>query len=238
MKTTALSMTGLALVLMTGSAGLALAQAQSPAQAPDQPPAQARPAERPMAQAPRGGHGGPGFGMPILSYDADGDGRVTVEEVEARQAERFEAADADGNGLLSPEEVSAYAEALRAEREEMRRAARQAALIARMDADGDGQLSLDEISGVQPETSRFDRILDRLDTDGDGALTEEELQAPRKRMAERGAHRPEGAHGMHRDGDRKGPMQGYRHGEHHGDERGHERGHERGRGTPGWVEGR
>ncbi|QRF65861.1 EF-hand domain-containing protein [Ponticoccus alexandrii] len=227
MKTTALSMTGLALVLMVGSAGLALAQSQ----APDQAPAQARPAERPMAQAPRGGHGGPGFGMPILSYDADGDGRVTVEEVEARQAERFAAADADGDGLLSPEEVSAYAEALRAEREEMRRAARQAALIARMDADGDGLLSLDEISGVQPATSRFDRILDRLDTDGDGALTEEELQAPRKRMAERGAHRPDG---VHRDGDRKGPMQGYRHREHHGQERGHERG----RGTPWWTEGR
>jgi hypothetical protein len=165
------SMTGLALLLVMGVAGAA--QAHGPAR------------------------GAAALGAPVMSYDADGDGKVTAEEVESRKAARFAEADADGDGFLSAPEVGAYAEALRAERA----ARRSAAVIARLDQDGDGRLSAAEVAGMRPASSGFDRMLERLDADGDGALSAEELQAAKARRGGKGGerHRERGGahHGPH-----------------------------------------
>lgn len=69
--------------------------------------------------------------------DADGDGQVTLEEMEAfaiermrdRVAERFGRLDADGDGVVTVEEFAAQADAR----------------FARMDRDGDGNLTIHDL---------------------------------------------------------------------------------------------
>jgi hypothetical protein len=73
----------------------------------------------------------------VLAADADGDGAVTLEEMEAfaiarvreHVAERFARMDADGDGTISAEEL----------------AARWQNRFARMDRDGDGNLTIHDL---------------------------------------------------------------------------------------------
>lgn len=105
--------------------------------------------------------------MTFQSLDADGDGRLTAEEMSANRAARFAAADADGDGLLSADEMRAAQEA--------QRMARAERIIARMDADGDGLLSLQEIGARRDPAWMFDR----MDADEDGVISAEEFEAMR-----------------------------------------------------------
>ena len=109
---------------------------------------------------------------PLESYDADGDGSVTQEEVEAGRTRRFAEADADGDGALSPTELLAMEEAIR---EEIR-LARATQVVTRMDDNGDGLLQAEELAARSPQVAP---IFDRLDTDNDGAITQEEMAAAR-----------------------------------------------------------
>ena len=127
---------------------------------------------------PRGMDGGPDAmtGVPntaplaISIYDTDGDSRITQDEIEARKAARFAAADADGNGGLSAEEMVALQEAIRLEVQ----AARAAERLAEFDDNADGLLQAEEIDARTPQLAP---IFDRLDTDNDGGITQEELDA-------------------------------------------------------------
>lgn len=133
---------------------------------------------------------GPQFEFADL--DADNDGKVTPEELQAHAAARFAAADTDGNGTLSVEELIARQEVLRTER--MQRGAER--MIERMDQNGDGVLSADEMG---PRNG--DRLFARLDADDDGAISEEEMTKARERFADR--HDGKGGKWMkrHDDGD-------------------------------------
>lgn len=112
------------------------------------------------------GHGGPRFNFEEV--DANADGKITQEEMQAHQAAEFAASDTDGDGKLSADELSAARDAKASDRQSKR----QAKMMERMDTDGDGMLSPEEM--VRPDHAK---TFEDLDTDGDGALSEEELKA-------------------------------------------------------------
>ena len=139
-------------------------------------------------QGPRG---------PLFQFeeiDANSDGKITQEEIDAHAAARFAAADTNGDGSLSADELLARLEEQRAER--LKRSADR--MIERRDANNDGVLSADEMT---PRNS--ERLFSRLDANNDGEITKEEADAARAKMEER------------RDG------HGKRFGDHRKGERGH-----------------
>ena len=95
-------------------------------------------------------------------------GPISIEEAEARAAERFSRIDADGDGTLTREEL--FSEERRQERVGERRQRK----FERLDADGDGTVSAEEYG------KRMERLL-ALDSDQDGQVTREELRAAKHR---------------------------------------------------------
>lgn len=121
-----------------------------------------------------GGSGpdGPRGGQMWDRLDADGDGVVTLNELNESQREFFAAADANGDGAVSKDEMKAFHNSKRA-----------AMAAERMgDANGDGAVDRKEYDAAA--AARFDK----LDTDKDGVISEEEITAGRR-----------GHHGMRRD---------------------------------------
>jgi len=110
--------------------------------------------------------------------DSDGDGVVSLAELQARNAlltaQRFAALDTDGDGLLTRDEM-------RASRGRGPRAMRRE--LARIDTDGDGAWSLAELQVVRPEfnAERFSR----MDTDGNGLISADERPFRRGRGGRR-----------------------------------------------------
>ncbi|WP_425102452.1 EF-hand domain-containing protein [Tropicibacter sp. S64] len=178
-----------ALVLILGTAGMA----------------QARGDDMGRGMGPRGAMMEAWF----AKVDADGDGKVTPEEIEAFKQARFTEADTDGDGFLSADEMSAYGEKMRAEREAMRKQARAQAMLDRIDTDKDGKVSAEEAAAMMPGR---DGMLERLDADKDGAVSLKEIRTAQAGMRRWGGDRGEREHGH---------WGGKRHG--HGDERGHGR---------------
>ena len=130
--------------------------------------------------------GGPRGDRPGFSeLDRDGDGKVTMAEIEASATARFAATDTNGDGALSAEEMIAAAQNGQDDRLE-RRVSR---MIERLDSDGDGSLSASEMAARGGD--RMQKMFERIDADGDGALTEEEFA----QMRERGGERGKGGHG-------------------------------------------
>jgi hypothetical protein len=117
---------------------------------------------------PRHGHRGSPeerVTMMMERFDANGDGQITVEEIEIHRAERFNAADTNGDGVIDAAEFEAAATQRAADRV----AERAAEMFARIDEDGDGQLTADDLGG------REGRLFEHADENGDGILTEDEL---------------------------------------------------------------
>lgn len=149
-----------------------------------------------QAHGPRGGEG-PGARPAFEELDANSDGQLTPDELEAFRAARFTEADTDGDGALSPEEMLARAEVQAGER----RAARIERMIARLDTNDDGKLSLEEMpAGGNGRGDMFSR----LDADEDGAISAEEFAAAGDRFG--GGRRGQGT------GDGHGQGHGWGHG--------------------------
>ena len=109
--------------------------------------------------------------------DANGDGKITQDEMQARAATRFGEADSDGDGAISRDEMMAKAMA-RAEKRVDR-------MMGRLDADDDGKVSKTEMQ--QMRGKRMGRMIKRMDADGDGSLSEEEF-AQGHRKGHHGRH--------------------------------------------------
>lgn len=101
--------------------------------------------------------------------DADGDGEVTLSEMNQHHQKMFSEADTDGNGAISKAEMHAHMEKMHAER----RAEHMG------DKNGDGVISRDEFE------ANASAHFDKLDANHDGVLSDEELAAG-------------GGHGHHR----------------------------------------
>ena len=121
------------------------------------------------------GRGDRGPRVTFEQLDANGDGVVTLEEMQAQGQARFAETDTNGDGLLSAEEIAA-----KAERDITDRVTR---MIERRDTNGDGLLSQEE---MQPNGDRSARVFERLDENGDGQISEEEFAAMKKHGKRKG----------------------------------------------------
>ena len=115
--------------------------------------------------------------LDLKTLDADGDGKVTMAEVQAKRAAAAKSVDADGDGLLNAEELLAAEMAQVKTRIEARVKGR----IAALDSDKDGKLSAAELSAPPMPV----RMFERFDANNDGALSAEEMAAMQARMAKR-----------------------------------------------------
>ncbi len=125
------------------------------------------------AMGPRDGAERPSF----TELDANGDGQLTLAELEAHGEARFAATDTDGDGLLSRDELIAAGAA---------RVARGVdARLERFDDNEDGMLSANEADDMRPRRPSPERIFGHMDADGDGVVTEAEFEEAAARFMER-----------------------------------------------------
>lgn len=103
----------------------------------------------------------------VARFDANHDGRTTLDELPPRMRERVQAADTNGDGAITAEEMQAHMQTRRAER------------FRRHDTNGDGAITADEAG------ERWERLR-RADANSDGRVTAEELQGAFAQM--RGHH--------------------------------------------------
>jgi Ca2+-binding EF-hand superfamily protein len=116
------------------------------------------------------------------TLDTNGDGGLTLEEMQAHGEARFAQADANGDGGLSREELIVAADA--------RAADRVTQMFARHDANEDGVLQQSEMP--KNGGDRAERMFDRADADEDGTITEAEFEAAKDRMGGRKGQRDRG----------------------------------------------
>lgn len=126
-----------------------------------------------LAQGP--GHGRHGERMTFQELDIDGDGQITLIEMQQRGTNRFNSVDTNGDGQLSQEEMVAGA---------IKRAEERVLLMmTEFDKNGDGVLTQDEM----PKPRRSAWMFERIDLDGSGSISEEEFTDAREQM--KGRHK-------------------------------------------------
>lgn len=121
----------------------------------------------------------------FATLDLNGDGALSLEELQAQRDARFAEIDTDGDGGISAEEMIAHA-GQRAED-------RAARMIERLDENGDGVLQMDEMPDRGAD--RAERMFDRIDENEDGVISAEEFEAAKERMGDRRGDRGKGPRG-------------------------------------------
>lgn len=128
-------------------------------------------------------------------YDADGDGKLSRDEMRRlwkdRQAAFVQKHDADGDGKLNEDEMKAAGKAVM----ETFKGRMEQRMIRQYDTDGDGELNEEENAAYEAAKKKMeDRLADwkkraaekraemikKYDTDGDGAISEDERRAARE----------------------------------------------------------
>lgn len=143
---------------------------------------------------------GPAFDF--KRFDADGDGKVTLAEIQSGRAGVAKALDANGDGKLSAEELVAA----EMDQAKARIEAQVKARIAAQDSDGDGLLSAAELA-TRPMPAK---MFERLDANKDGAVSADEMAAMRAKMEERMQGRRGGERGERGDNRGRGGDDGHR----------------------------
>lgn len=134
-----------------------------------------------------------GPGMDFEALDLDGDGVITMAEIDSFREARFVRFDANEDGFLDQDEViGRFSELGRGDRRRGRRGSdddstKWAHFIERFDEDGDGKLSLAELPA-----RRLDRVFNRLDSDDEGTVTRAEFDAAGDRFRGRMWRRKDG----------------------------------------------
>lgn len=169
-KTLALTVGGAALLATMGATGVVLADGN-------------------RHGGPYGAMGGGMIGAILDHADADGDGALSRDEIEAFRDSRFLAMDTDGDTALTPAELSDGMRALMfdamdtdgsdtLDRKEFLAHADTRRLggkrFHRMDGDGDGRIDQAEMATMT------ERMLARMDKNGDGTLDADELDGVRR----------------------------------------------------------
>lgn len=125
----------------------------------------------------REGHGWQGgmFGGDVgfEQLDTDGNGEISKEEFDARHAAWLAMVDANGDGMLQQQELEAYI----LERIKAMAAEQSGRMIERLDSDSDGMVSADELGSKMGSDRRSDRMFDRLDADDSGGISADEMES-------------------------------------------------------------
>lgn len=110
----------------------------------------------------------------LSQFDADGDGVVTLAEIQQKRKAEVSALDANNDGKISAEEMA------NAEMARIRPGveARAAARVKALDVDGDGLLSAAELAAPGAGMAMFSR----MDANGDGSISPDEMKAMHDRM--------------------------------------------------------
>ena len=109
-------------------------------------------------------------------YDINGDGKITLAEINADQVRMFTALDVDGDKSLAVDEIRRRGRSLLI--------FRTTTLFDLLDANGDGKLSVAE---VQAPSKRWFK---RYDINGDGVMEASEIPKLRRRRGGRGSPSP------------------------------------------------
>jgi EF-hand domain pair/EF hand len=119
---------------------------------------------------------GQGHGPQVTfqELDADNNGEISKEEMQAHRQARFATADTNGDGKLSLEEMQGKAQE--------RAKSRADKMMERFDANNDGFLSEDEM----PKPRKAGKYFDRMDADDNGSISEEEFAEAKTHMQKRG----------------------------------------------------
>lgn len=127
-----------------------------------------------------GNGSGPGKHRPQHSFeelDANGDGKITQDEMAAHMQARFAERDANGDGQLSEDELRSFMQ----DKANKKIEKRISHMMKRHDANDDGQLAMEEM-----KDGRMGKMMKRADADGDGSISKEEFEAMKEM---RGKHR-------------------------------------------------
>jgi len=133
-----------------------------------------------LFQSPPDNRGGPSFEEVVSRHDADGDGKLSIDEVSISE-EAFAKADANGDGVIDQTEFDdggnkIIGDDLRSQDEfppmgpPPERASEPSfgEVVSRHDADGDGTLSIDELGCTEEAFAE-------ADANGDGVIDQTEF---------------------------------------------------------------
>ncbi|MFT6076523.1 MAG: Ca2+-binding EF-hand superfamily protein [Yoonia sp.] len=112
----------------------------------------------------------------FVTLDLNGDGSLSLEELQAQGQARFANVDTNADGALSAEELIAAARDRASER--------AARMIERQDDNGDGVLQIDEMPS-RGDGDRAEQMFERVDADSDGAISQEEFETAKERQGGR-----------------------------------------------------
>lgn len=134
----------------------------------------------------------------FATLDTNGDGAISITELQAQGEQRFATADTDGNGALSEAELLAQA----SERAENRAAKMVERMMEKLDENGDGEIQQGEMP--ERDSDRGERMFERADANDDGVLSAEEFEAAadHERGGRRGEHGDKRGEGREPRGDR------------------------------------